>query len=57
LVFGSIWDADATLVSPPPEPLEMELVTWQAVARFERELDIPQIRLKDYAVHRITDPE
>jgi hypothetical protein len=52
---GSVWERASTLFSPPPEPLEMQLETWQAVARFDRELDLPQIRLADYVVRRITD--
>jgi hypothetical protein len=51
---GSVWERTSTLFSVPAT-LEMQLETWQAVARFERDLDIPQIRLSDYAVRRITD--
>jgi hypothetical protein len=52
---GSVWERDSTLFSPPPATHEMDLETWQAVAYFDRDLDIPQIRLADYAVRRITD--
>ena len=51
---GSIWAPDSTLFSSPPAPLEMQLETWQAVAHFARNLDIPQVRLRDYAVRRFT---
>jgi len=52
---GSVWDRGQTLFSPPPATHEMDLETWQAVAHFDRDLDIPQIRLAGYAVRRITD--
>jgi hypothetical protein len=52
---GSIWARDAALFTPPPATHEMDLETWQAVAHFDRELDLPQVRLADYAVRRITD--
>ena len=55
LLNGSVWWRDATLFAPPPHIHEMDLETWQALAHFERDLDIPQIHLADYAVHRITD--
>lgn len=53
---GSVWDQAAAMFSAPPEPLELKLETWQALAHFERDLDIPAIRLSDYVVRRITDP-
>ena len=54
-LLGSAWEKASTLFSPPPATHEMRLETWQAVAHFERDLDIPQIRLADYAVRKITD--
>jgi hypothetical protein len=51
---GSIWESTSTLFSAPATE-EMQLETWQAVAHFERDLDLPQVRLADYAVRRITD--
>jgi len=53
---GSMWSGAETMFTAPPEPVEMKLETWRAIGHFERELDIPQIRLSDYAVRRITDP-
>lgn len=52
---GSVWQRGGALFSPPPVTHEMDLETWQAVAHFDRDLDLPQIRLADYAVRRITD--
>jgi ABC-type transport system involved in multi-copper enzyme maturation permease subunit len=52
---GSLWHRAATAFSAPPEPLELTLETWQAVAHFERHLDIPAIRLRDYVVRRVTE--
>jgi hypothetical protein len=52
---GSVWERGGTLFSPPPATHEMDLETWQAVTHFDRDLDVPQIRLADYAVRRITD--
>ena len=54
---GAVWSGDATIVSVPPNQVEMKLETWQAMGHFERDMDIPQIRLSDYAVGRITDPK
>jgi hypothetical protein len=51
---GSLWERTSSLFSVPTT-LEMQLETWQTVAHFERDLDIPQIRLADYAVRKITD--
>jgi hypothetical protein len=55
-IDGSVWDNAFTMSSPLPEPFEMHLETWQAVAHFEREVDVAQIRLGEYAIRRITDP-
>ncbi|HTS27386.1 MAG TPA: hypothetical protein VMH81_16025 [Bryobacteraceae bacterium] len=52
---GSVWWRDTTLFGPPPPTHEMNLETWEAVAHFERDLDVPQVRLADYAARRITD--
>ncbi len=52
---GSIWARDTTLFTPPPATHEMDLETWQAVSRFDRDLDLPKVRLADFAVRRITD--
>jgi len=52
---GSVWDRASTLFSTPPATHEMQLETWQAVARFDRDLEVPSIRLADYAVRRITE--
>lgn len=54
---ASVWSLASALSSPLPQPFEMELETRQVAARFQHELDIPQIRLRDYAVRRITDPQ
>src|SRR5579871_361546 len=53
--YGSAWWSDMTLFTPPPATHEMDLETWQAVARFDRELDVPQVRLAGYVARRITD--
>jgi hypothetical protein len=54
---GLLWDWAAASFSEPPPPAELKLETWQAVAGFERDLDIPQIRLGEYADRRIADPQ
>jgi hypothetical protein len=51
---GSMWST-ASAVLTVAEPGELRLETWRALAHFERELDIPQIRLSDFAIRRITD--
>jgi hypothetical protein len=56
-IDGSVWSSAAAIISVRPEPVEMRLETWKAIAHFERDLDIPQIRLADYAVPSITDPK
>jgi hypothetical protein len=53
--FGSVWQRASTLFSHPPATHEMDLETWQALAHFERELDLPHIRLSDYRASRISD--
>jgi len=47
-VSGAIWERSAAAFSQ--DSGELRLVVWDAVANFERELDIPQIRLSDYVV-------
>ncbi len=59
---ASVWEGAGTGFSPPgalsddTEPVDLTLVTWQAIARIQCDLDIPQIRLHDYVVPHITDP-
>ena len=52
---GSVWERASTLFSAPPATHKMELETWQALTHFDRDLDLPQIRMSGYAVRRITD--
>jgi len=54
---GSVWSGASTVVTVRPEPVEMKLETWRAIAHFERDLDIPHIRLADFDVPLITDPK
>lgn len=44
----SLWHRAATVFSSPPEPRELRLETWQALAHFESDLDFHSIRLSDY---------
>ena len=52
---GAAWSGAGTVVSVAPAPAEMKLETWQAMGHCERDVDIPRIRLADYALRRITD--
>jgi len=42
---GSIWDKEAALISAPQGKLEVNLETWRTARRFDRVLEIPEIRL------------
>jgi len=54
---GSVWSDASAIITVRPEPVEMKLETWRAIAHLERDLDITHIRLADYAVPLITDPK
>ncbi len=53
---GSVWQRESALFSVR-EGVDVRLETWRAAAYFDRDLTIPQIRLKDYAAPRATDLE
>ena len=49
--FG-IWRVSQSgMMTAPPEPFAMSVEIRQAVAHFERELDIPGVRLKEFEEH------
>jgi hypothetical protein len=52
---GSVWNGEGTLVSLPRGKIEVQLEIWQSAVHFDRDLDIPEIRLADYRTPRITD--
>ncbi len=43
-VWGGLWQSDSLWQSAEPQPLGADLVTRNAVAHFERDLDIPDFR-------------
>jgi hypothetical protein len=43
-----LWHRAATVFSPPPEPRELRLETWQAIDHFQSDLYWHSIRLSDY---------
>jgi hypothetical protein len=52
----SIWDAGAAELSATQGPIDLNLETWRTAAYLERQLDTPEIRLRDYVGPRATDP-
>jgi hypothetical protein len=49
-IGSSPWESNAVDFPTPHMAFDLQLETWQAVAHFERTLDIPLIRLADYEV-------